>query len=307
MNYQRDQFIDVIFDEAKKNNNIYFLSADFGAPALDKFRKELPNQFFHCGISEQHMIDLAVGFALDGNTVFCYAMAPFVSLRCLEQHKCGASIMDLPICTIVAGVGVGYADAGPTHYATEDLACLRAMIGSTVYTASDPAISKLIAEKLVNKPEFSFVRLDRDPSNNFLPIINNKEINNGFRVFNENNNNKLVILTCGYMYGIVQSLLKDSIMDNNITVIDIINCKPFPKINKLIQNKDILIIDEQTSYGGLSAAVLEFLCDENINANVKRMALPDKHLFENGGRSKILEIAGLGKSNIAEQIQVMRS
>ena len=61
------------------------------------------------------MIDLAVGLTLDGNTVFCYAMAPFVSLRCLEQHKCGASIMDLPIITIVAGVGIGYADAGPTH------------------------------------------------------------------------------------------------------------------------------------------------------------------------------------------------
>ena len=105
------------------------------------------------------------------------------------------------------------------------------------------------------------------------------------------------------MYGIVQSLLNDSIMDNNISVIDIINCKPFPKINKLIQNKDILIIDEQTSYGGLSAAVLEFLCDENINANVKRMTLPDKHLFENGGRSKILEIAGLGNSNITDKFK----
>ena len=30
--------------------------------------------------------------------------------------------MDLPINTIVAGVGLGYADAGPTHYATEDQA-----------------------------------------------------------------------------------------------------------------------------------------------------------------------------------------
>ena len=28
--------------------------------------------------------------------------------------------MNLPINTIVAGIGLGYADAGPTHYATED-------------------------------------------------------------------------------------------------------------------------------------------------------------------------------------------
>ena len=93
MKFQRDAFIDVIYDAAQIDNSIFFLSADFGAPSLDQFRQNLPNQFKHCGISEQHMIDLAVGLALDGNKVFCYAMAPFVSLRCLEQHKCGASIM----------------------------------------------------------------------------------------------------------------------------------------------------------------------------------------------------------------------
>ena len=28
-------------------------------------------------------------------------------------------MMDLNVCTIVAGIGLGYADAGPTHYLTE--------------------------------------------------------------------------------------------------------------------------------------------------------------------------------------------
>ena len=109
MKFQRDELINYIYDFACNDKSIYFLSADFGAPALDKFRENLPRQFIHCGISEQHMIDLAVGLALEGNKVFCYAMAPFVSLRCLEQHKCGASIMKLPIMTIVAGVGFSYA------------------------------------------------------------------------------------------------------------------------------------------------------------------------------------------------------
>ena len=58
--FQRDYFISQIFKFAKKNKNIYFLSADFGAPSLDIFRKELPNQFIHTGISEQNMIDVAI-------------------------------------------------------------------------------------------------------------------------------------------------------------------------------------------------------------------------------------------------------
>ena len=54
----------------QKNKNIYFLSADFGAPALDKFRKDLKNQFIHTGISEQNTINVAAGLALKKES-FC--------------------------------------------------------------------------------------------------------------------------------------------------------------------------------------------------------------------------------------------
>ena len=39
--YQRDSFISEIYKAAKNNKEIYFLSADFGAPALDQFRENL--------------------------------------------------------------------------------------------------------------------------------------------------------------------------------------------------------------------------------------------------------------------------
>ena len=64
--FQRDAFIDEIFVAAKNDRDIFFVSADFGAPALDRFREELPNQFLHSGISEQHMIDMAAGLTLSG-------------------------------------------------------------------------------------------------------------------------------------------------------------------------------------------------------------------------------------------------
>ena len=41
LEFQRDSFIDQIYLSAKKNKDIYFLSADFGAPALDRFRRDL--------------------------------------------------------------------------------------------------------------------------------------------------------------------------------------------------------------------------------------------------------------------------
>ena len=59
MNFQRDAFIAVVNQAAQKNKDIVFLSADFGAPALDAFRQNLKSQFLHLGICEQNMIDFA--------------------------------------------------------------------------------------------------------------------------------------------------------------------------------------------------------------------------------------------------------
>ena len=153
--YQRDVFIKEIIKSLESDKSIYFLSADFGAPALDELRERFPNNFLHCGISEQAMLDIASGLALDGKKVFVYAMAPFLSLRSIEQAKCGAGLMNLPICVISVGIGLGYADAGPTHYSTEDFACFRAIVGSSIYTPSDNFITKEIALNIYNsKPDY---------------------------------------------------------------------------------------------------------------------------------------------------------
>ena len=61
---QRDGFIEEIVIAIKKGEDIYFLSADFGAAALDELRRDYPQNFIHCGISEQNMIDVATGLAL---------------------------------------------------------------------------------------------------------------------------------------------------------------------------------------------------------------------------------------------------
>ena len=101
---QRDVFIEEITKNLIKDKSIFFLSADFGAAALDKLRKDFPENFLHCGISEQAMLDVAAGLALEKRKVFVYAMAPFLALRSIEQAKCGAGLMNLPIC-------VSYVDA----------------------------------------------------------------------------------------------------------------------------------------------------------------------------------------------------
>ena len=311
MNFQRDTLITEIYNKAKKNKNIFFLSADFGAPALDKFRKDLKDQFIHTGISEQNTINVAAGLALKKKKVFVYAMAPFITLRCLEQHKCCSAIMKLPINTIVAGVGIGYADSGPTHYTTEDLASLRSLAGSHIFTASDPMVSKQIAKYLCERNLFSFIRLDRDPQDN---IYNNKlnilDINNGYKKIKFNNeSNKFAIISHGKQFHRIFNLVKNNnILKKKFDLIDLFKCSPFPKklISKLKNYKKIVILDEQFLSSSLISIVGELNIIYKLKLDVVGFYLDNKYIFDNGGREFLLNKHGLDINKISQFLKSLK-
>ena len=59
MTLQRDIFIEEIRKKMKKDKKIFFLSADFGAIALDKLRNEFPKNFdaMHNAYRAQQLTD----------------------------------------------------------------------------------------------------------------------------------------------------------------------------------------------------------------------------------------------------------
>ena len=72
---QRDTFIAELFEIAKNDKDVYLISVDMGAPALDRWRSDLPDQFMSAGISEQHAINFAAGLAAEGKKPYVYFMA----------------------------------------------------------------------------------------------------------------------------------------------------------------------------------------------------------------------------------------
>jgi len=293
---QRDGFIEEIKNAIKKGDNIYFLSADFGAAALDELREELPNNFIHCGISEQNMIDVAIGLALEGKKVFCYAMAPFISLRAVEQIK-QIGIMNLPICLISVGVGIGYADSGPTHYVTEEFACMRSIVGCNVYTASDTLTAKNLALSLLANPKFSYVRLDRHA----LPDLSMDFTKDEFAQLGNTNSDKIALVSHGKMTHECIKAFESN--QGKYVVFDIIQSKPFPKavVDELKKCKGAVVVDEQTPAGSLGAAVFEACSEENFWPKIVNVTLPEMYFFENGGREYLHRKHGLSFENIIAQ------
>ena len=299
MEYQRDKLITKIYLEAKKNKDIFFISADFGAPALDIFREKLPEQFIHSGISEQNSVDLAAGLALDGRIVFVYAMAPFVTLRCLEQHKCSTGIMNLKVCTIVAGIGLGYADAGPTHYATEDLSCLHSLINSNVSSASDPIVAEYLGQDFIENPKYSFIRLDRHPTPTIDQNLNYESIKKGFRVISSEGDT-CVISTGGILNNVINA---QNFSNKKFAICDLFRTKPISKefVDFVSNYKNLITVDEQST-GGLSTIILELLNEHKVLKNITCLKLPEKYFFENGGRDFLLDESNLSPKKIAKKL-----
>jgi transketolase len=297
---QRDAFIEEVTKKLEKDKSIYFLSADFGAAALDSLRERFASNFLHCGISEQAMLDIASGLALEGNKVFVYAMAPFISLRSIEQTKCGAGLMDLPICILSVGIGLGYADAGPTHYSTEDFACLRSIVGSSIYTPSDVPSTIMIAKEMLEKPKFSYVRLDREVLPDVKPTITQEEYKDGFKIFGNVDEKKIVLISHGKMLHKCLELYNK--YPDKFSCVDLFRSKPFPKklANEISSCKGIIAVDEQSPSGNLSACLFEGMSEQNIFPKIINKSLPEMYFFENGGREFLLNKFGLSNEDILQ-------
>lgn len=293
---QRDAFIEEITAKLATDKDIYFLSADFGAAALDVLRKEFPANFIHCGISEQAMVDIATGLALNGKKVFCYAMAPFISLRALEQIKCGPGMMRLPVCFISVGIGLGYADAGPTHYITEDFACLRSIIGSKIYTVADAESATRLAKKIIETPEFAYVRLDRHPHPKLR--VEKFETALDYRLINAPNPEKILLIGSGKMAHLISGVVDE--YPGRFVGIDLISSTPIPDglLEMLRDSRGAIVLDEQTPKGALGSAILEACAEKSILKNIKQITLPEMYVFENGGRDYLLDKLGLNMRNV---------
>ena len=298
----RDVVITRIFEAAKNDKDILFISADLGAAALDNFRDKLPDQFIHAGISEQNMVDLASGLALSGKKVFLYAMAPFLTARCYEQIKCVIASMNLPITLIAVGVGLGYDHATLTHFTPEDIACMRALNGIEILTPGDAEAAEKVVSVAIMDPDFRYIRLDRQGLESVYYGRFNTIYDKGFGHIAEGKT--IVIITCGVL--LQKALLAREILAKkgvDAGVIDLFRIKPIN--GKLLANilsgyKVVVTVEEQSLEGGMGSAVLEVAADQNILKPVKRLGMKDGYAVINGDRDSLHELYEIDTSDIVD-------
>ena len=302
INDVRDYFFDGVYDLAKKNKNILFLTSDHTAFSLNKFAKDMTKQFINLGISEQNIISVSSGLALNNKIVFVYGIAPFVTFRCFEQINIDVCSMNLNVNIVSMGSGLTYSSDGPTHHGIQDQAVMSTLPNMSIFNVSDPFTAKYLPEKTLKTNGPKLFRIEKGKLN--CLHAHKKVINEGFGYYPSKS--KIIIVSTGIMSQAsneIAEYLKSK--NKKISHLDLIQVKPLKenKIRDILKKYDVIFsIEENMPFGGISYLLSNLIVKYRLKSKLIPFSLPEKYLFNSGPRDWMQKKYGLDKKKIIREI-----
>ena len=302
----RKTSLNQVYELAKKDKRVLFIGSDLGPDVLLEMKKEMPNRFFMEGVSEQYIIGMAAGLALEGYIPYVNTIATFLTRRCFEQITTDLCLHNLPVRLIANGGGAVYAPLGPTHLAIEDISIMRSLPNMTIISPCDAVEMKSVMQSTVNWPHPIYIRLGKGGD----PIITeeNQNFKIGKSVIKKYPKDALFIST-GIMTQrallVAEELEKEGLYCG---VLHLPTIKPLDKENilSLIRNvSKVITLEENVYSGGFGSSILEICSDEMANHTNKiiRMAIPDKFSDRYGSQDQLLDYWGLGVKDIYNKMK----
>lgn len=306
----RDALIERIYERMKENDRIFFVSADLGAPALDKLRADFSDRFVNVGIAEQNLINVSAGLALEGFTVFAYGIATFVTMRAFEQTRTNLALLSqqrqINVNLIGVGTGVSYDMSGPSHHCVEDLAIIRTLPNIALCSPSDWVTAEKFVDFAMNTQSPKYLRLDGKP----LPRIYEEDTvfpwDEGICECLEGDD--ICIVSTGYMthraLKVAEALRRN---DDNIGIIDVFLLKPINEVaffNILKKYQCIITVEEAfVNKGGLDSLVSGMLRRRHADIELRSLGFEDNYIFASGSREFLSAQSHFSEGDIIKVIE----
>jgi len=301
----RSSYVKTLYNLAKEDDRIYSVLADIGVFIFDKFAEDFKGRLINCGIAEQNMIGVCAGLALSGKIPFAYSIAPFATLRCLEQIRIDVCYQNLNVKIVGVGGGLSYGILGATHHLIEDIAILRALPNMTVIAPAGPReVEKAtIAAVKHNGPVYLRLAHDNDP----VVYTEDYDFEIGKAIKLKEGKDMTLISTGSMTYyalEVAKRLEKDGL---SIGVLNMHTIKPIDEaaIIKEAQNTGVIFtVEEHSIIGGLGGAVSEVLmekCDNKVK--FKRLGIGDYFCNCTGDRDYLRHHCGISAEKIEEEIK----
>jgi transketolase len=289
----RKKSLDMVYELAQNDERIMFIGSDLGVGTLDPFRKELPGRFFMEGVSEQNIVGMAAGLALEGKIVYVNTIATFLSRRCYEQIVLDLGLHNVNVRLIANGGGVVYAPLGPTHLAIDDIAIMRAVPNMTIVAPCDADEMARLMPQTVDYPGPIYIRLGKGGD----PIVSSDahpfRIGRAIPVIT---GGEVLLVTTGITLKIAleaaASLKNQAIA---ATVLHMPTIKPLDTeafLQHARMADAIVSIEEHSTIGGLGAALAEVIAEVGFETpkRFKRIGIPDVFPHGYGSQASMMAL-----------------
>lgn len=308
----RDVFIEQVYYRMRDDKNIFFLSADFGSPKLDKLKRDFKDRFINVGIAEQNLINVATGLALEGFTVYAYAIAPFLTMRAYEQIRINLSLQaqlrEINVNLVGVGAGLSYDVSGPTHHCLEDITIMRVLPNLEVFSPSDWVLAQGFVDYSIRVKKPKYIRLDGKPLPQIYNSVKDFKIERGFAELKKGKG--LCLVSTGVMthkaLQVADQLSKSGI---DIGVIDVFLIKPLSEalLTKALEKYQAVLTLEEgfINSGGLDNLVLQLISRGNKKMKYQNMGFSQHYVFEIGSREYLHKLNKLDNGNIIKNIKTL--
>lgn len=304
----RDTFLQSLYEEMLEDPEIFFVSADFGSPVLDKIRSDIPERFVNVGIAEQSLINVSAGLALEGFKVFAYAIAPFITMRCFEQIRVNLALLsearEMNVNLVGVGAGYSYVVSGPTHQCYEDITLMRSMPNMQVMSLSDQLIAAKAPKHCIANKGPKYLRMDAQ----ILPALYTDippSLSRGFDILKPGQD--LCLISTGYMTHTAIKVADElAYRGQNAAVVDLNNLTHFDveSFNELLSAyRNVVTMEEGfVGRGGLDSMMLHHNNKYNLGLHIEPVGVQGGYRFEIGERAELHEEVGIGVNSVVNQI-----
>lgn len=254
----RKRGLNTIYELAGQHQDILYIGSDVGQGTMADFQRDYPERFFVEGISEQHVIGMAAGLAMNGWKPFVNTIATFLTRRCYDQIAVDLCLGNVDVHLYANGGGLVYAPLGPTHQSIDDIALMRALPNMTVVCPSDAEEMARLVNAAVDHHGPLYIRVARGGD----PVVSSPDhpFALGKAVVQEEPGDLLMVttgVTRQIALGMMPALAQAGVTAGLVHVHTVKPLDTETLDNYLRKTRFVLSIEEHNVIGGLGSAVAE--------------------------------------------------
>jgi transketolase len=268
----------------------------------ERFAAKHPGRFFEMYIAEQQMVAAAVGLQTRGWKPFASSFGAFLSRAYDFVRMAAISDADLKLCGSHVGVSIG--PDGPSQMALEDIASLRAVLGSVVLYPSDANQTVQLLDAMREHRGISYLRTTREAT----PVLYGADESfgiGGSHTVRSSDEDSVTLIGAGITLRECIAAA-DELAGRGVSarVIDLYSLKPVDAETVVKAAKEtgaVVTVEDHWAEGGIGEIVATVLADAGVSPKLERLAVTERP--GSGPPEALLAAAGIDAAHIVVAVQ----